>query len=54
MTKWVGEGPLAVVFPRLFSLSNHKDSMISDFLEVSGETRAWIFSRRRTLFHWEE
>jgi hypothetical protein len=53
-SKWVGEAPLAVVFPRLFSLSNHKDSTVSEFLVLEGNRRVWSFSWRRNLFQWEE
>jgi hypothetical protein len=53
-SKWVGENPLAVTFPRLFSLSNHKASMVSEFLVIEGNRRVWSFSWRRNLFQWEE
>jgi hypothetical protein len=49
--KWVGNAPLEVAFPRLFSLSNNKDNVVSDFLNANGE---WSFSWRRNLFRWEE
>jgi hypothetical protein len=29
--RWIGEGPLADAFPRLFLLSNHEDSNVRDF-----------------------
>ncbi|GAU34029.1 hypothetical protein TSUD_16170 [Trifolium subterraneum] len=51
---WIGEAPLSVVFPRLFSLSNHKTSMVREFYDQQGESRRWSFSRRRDLFQWEE
>ncbi|GAU26540.1 hypothetical protein TSUD_361730 [Trifolium subterraneum] len=53
-TKWMGNAPLALLFPRLFSLSNHKEGMVADFSEVVGEDRGWSFSWRRELFRWEE
>jgi hypothetical protein len=43
-----------VAFPRLFSLSNQKESKVIDFLELEGEIRYWSFSWRRNLFQWEE
>jgi hypothetical protein len=48
--KWVGDGSLADVFPRLFLLSNHKENNVRDFFE-NGE---WSFMWRRNLFRWEE
>ncbi|PNX99671.1 cysteine-rich receptor-like protein kinase, partial [Trifolium pratense] len=53
-TKWIGEVPLALAFPRLFSLSNHKDNVVQDFLESEEGIRSWSFSWRRNLFQWEE
>ncbi|GAU36760.1 hypothetical protein TSUD_213250 [Trifolium subterraneum] len=51
---WIGETPLSLVFPRLFSLSNHKTSMVREFSEQHGESWRWSFSWRRELFQWEE
>ncbi|KAK2448690.1 hypothetical protein QL285_007941 [Trifolium repens] len=53
-TKWLGDETLAVAFPRLFSLSNAKDSVILDFSVLEGEARVWSFSWRQNLFRWEE
>jgi hypothetical protein len=53
-TKWVGDAPLAVVFPRLFSLSNHKDLNVSDFWVADEGSWSWSFSWRQNLFQWEE
>jgi hypothetical protein len=53
-TKWVGVMPLSVAFPRLYSLSIHKDNVIHDFVVVDGVTQSWSFSWRRNLFRWEE
>jgi hypothetical protein len=38
-TKWLGDETLAVAFPRLFSLSNAKESVVHDFLALEGENR---------------
>jgi hypothetical protein len=38
-TKWLGDETLAVAFPRLFSLSNAKESVVHDFLVLEGENR---------------
>jgi hypothetical protein len=43
-----------VVFPRLFSLSNHKDGKVNDFYELLDGSWNWSFSWRRELFQWEE
>jgi hypothetical protein len=48
--KWIGDGPLADVFPRLFLLSNHKENNVRDFFINGG----WSFTWRRNLFWWEE
>jgi hypothetical protein len=40
-TKWVGEAPLAVVFPRLFSLSTHRDCKVGDIVDSVGGNRRW-------------
>jgi hypothetical protein len=52
--KWIGDAPLALAFPRLYSLSNHKENMVSDFVSWNGDNRNWCFSWRRNLFQWEE
>jgi hypothetical protein len=49
--KWLGDVPLEVAFPRLFSLSNYKDHMVRD---LWGTDDSWSFSWRRNLFRWEE
>jgi hypothetical protein len=53
LSKWVGEAPLASVFPRLFSLSMHKEGLVNNFCEKIGEVWSWYFSWRRDLFQWE-
>jgi hypothetical protein len=53
-SKWVGDATLAVVFPRLYSLSNVKDCLVSDILVGGFDLRVWPFSWRRDLFQWEE
>ncbi|KAK2415745.1 hypothetical protein QL285_038202 [Trifolium repens] len=53
-TKWIGDVTLAIAFPRLFSLSNQKDSMVSDFIDFEDGRRVWSFMWRRNLFQWEE
>ncbi|GAU29496.1 hypothetical protein TSUD_360410 [Trifolium subterraneum] len=53
-TIWIGDDPLSVVFPRLFSLSNNNDRMVKDFGEYREGRWIWSFSWRRDLFQWEE
>jgi hypothetical protein len=50
-TKWIGETPFSIDFPRLFFLSNHKEKMVRDFLD-GDDTLS--FSWHRNLFPWEE
>jgi hypothetical protein len=53
-SKWVGEDTLAVAFPRLFSLSNSKDCLVSDILAGGLDFHVGPFSWRRDLFLWEK
>jgi hypothetical protein len=53
ISPWIGEVPLSVAFPRLFSLSNQKNNMVIDFRDIHRETSGWSFSWRRELFQWE-
>ncbi|GAU50085.1 hypothetical protein TSUD_371690 [Trifolium subterraneum] len=53
-SNWIGEAPLSVTFPLLFSLSNHKNGMVRNFCDHVGENWRWSFSWRRDLFQWEE
>jgi hypothetical protein len=51
---WIGNTPLCVKFPRLFSLSLQKEVMVGDLLKVEEERRWWALTWRRHLFQWEE
>jgi hypothetical protein len=53
LSRWLGDAPLAVVFPRLFSLSMHKEGMVHDFFKREGDLWNWDFRWRRDLFQWE-
>jgi hypothetical protein len=53
-SKWIGATPLALVFPRLYSLSNQKEKVVSDFIVSQDGRRSWNFLWRRNLFIWEE
>jgi hypothetical protein len=48
---WIGEGPLSLKFPRLFSLSTQKDISVGDLWNM--EEGRWEFIWRRNLFQWE-
>ncbi|KAI7988304.1 hypothetical protein LOK49_LG13G01113 [Camellia lanceoleosa] len=51
---WCNTQSLALVFPRLFSLSVHKDGSVSDFVQRSSAGVDWNLLFRRHLFAWEE
>jgi hypothetical protein len=53
LSNWIGEAPLARLFPQLYSLSNHKENMVDHFGVRNGDTCSWSFSCRRELFAWE-
>jgi hypothetical protein len=53
-SKWASEAPLALLYPRLFILSNYKDCKVSDIVSRNGNSLEWNFVWRRTLFQWEE
>jgi hypothetical protein len=48
---WIGDGPLSLKFPRLFSLSMQKDICVGALLDVADGR--WDFIWRRNLFQWE-
>jgi hypothetical protein len=52
-SRWLGDAPLAKVFPRLFSLSLNKDGLVDSFYKRDGNNWSWSFSWRRELFQWE-
>jgi hypothetical protein len=52
-TKWIGEDSLSILFPRLFSLTLEKDSMVENLFERDVSGRRWSFAWRRPLFQWE-
>jgi hypothetical protein len=52
-SNWLGGTPLSLLFPRLFSLSNHKNCVVVEFFTREGDGGRWSFSWRRTLFQWE-
>jgi hypothetical protein len=52
-SNWIGNDPLRVTFPRLYSLSNQKEGKVADFLVDQGGSKVWTFVWRRNLFQWE-
>ncbi|KAK2405812.1 hypothetical protein QL285_041620 [Trifolium repens] len=50
---WIGDVPLCIRFPRLYSISLQKDEYVGVLSEVVGERRNWRWSWRRNLFQWE-
>jgi mannosylglycoprotein endo-beta-mannosidase len=52
--KWVGNFTLESTFPRLFSLSDQKEAMVSELAVCGVDSIVWNFNWRRVLFVWEE
>ena len=50
---WVGNAPLCLAFPRLFSISSQKEAMVGDVWVVNEVGGAWSFLWRRNLFVWK-
>jgi mannosylglycoprotein endo-beta-mannosidase len=50
---WIGDSPLCLKFPRLYSLSMQKDVCVGELLMVEGDRRWWNLNWRRNLFQWE-
>jgi hypothetical protein len=44
-SNWIGNDPLKVTFPRLYSLSNQKESKVAELLV---DLKVWTFDWRRT------
>jgi hypothetical protein len=53
LANWVGGTPLASLFPRLFSLSLQKESLIEELFLRDGVEGHWSFLWRRNLFQWD-
>lgn len=51
---WVGNVPLRVAFPRLFSISEQKGNIIADMGSFIDGRWEWAFTWRRVFFSWEE
>lgn len=53
-TKWRGERSFRSKYPRLFSISNQKESMVGEIGEEDGALTVWNFDWRWEFFDWEE
>jgi hypothetical protein len=51
---WIGNLPLRVSYPRLFSISTQKEESVGSVGEALNHGIEWSFGWRRTLFVWEE
>jgi hypothetical protein len=51
---WIGNAPLSVMFPRLFSISTLKEGMVSEFWVEWERFRRGCLGWRQRLFVWEE
>ncbi|MCI02857.1 putative non-LTR retroelement reverse transcriptase [Trifolium medium] len=51
---WIGDVPLCVEFPRLFSISNQKDAVVRELCVTEDNHWVWNFEWRRRRFEWEE
>lgn len=51
---WVGNAPLRISFPRLFSMSIQQTSTVKEIGYWRGEVWIWQLCWRRKLFQWEE
>ena len=54
LTKWRGEWSFRCKYPRLFFISNQKESMAGEIGKVDGVLTEWNFEWRRAFFDWEE
>lgn len=53
LDKWAGDKPLCAVFPRIFSMSNQKEALVSVLVEVREGEVHWNLVWRRYPFNWE-
>ncbi|XP_028079847.1 uncharacterized protein LOC114281552 [Camellia sinensis] len=51
--KWCGDIYLKEEFPRLFGLSNEKESSLKDLAVNTTASQNWLLNFRRLLFEWE-
>lgn len=48
--RWIGDKPLALAFPRIYSISSQKEATVGDLWNGA---EGWILNWRRTPFLWE-
>ncbi|CAJ2635167.1 unnamed protein product [Trifolium pratense] len=53
LSTWIGDVPLSIAFPRLFSISTQKDGMVEEFYRSNEIGCKWVFPWRRNLFQRE-
>jgi hypothetical protein len=51
---WMGNSPLCEKFPRLFSISSHKDGLVGEYWEEKERWSGGEWGWHRRLFVWEE
>ena len=51
---WIGDIPLKLKFPRLFDLSDCKESTVEEMSRLGWEEEGLVWVRRRRLLAWEE
>jgi hypothetical protein len=52
---WLGDSPLCVIFPRLFSIVLNKDASVREMMiDPERDNLVWNFQWRRPLFQWKE
>lgn len=51
--RWCEEGPLKVIFPRLFALSSQRNFFVAQMGSWHEDSRLWNLQWRRVLFDWE-
>ncbi|OMO91306.1 reverse transcriptase [Corchorus capsularis] len=50
---WIGDRPLNIQFPRIFSLVTNKEARIADLRILDDSDWKWSIRLRRNLFNWE-
>ena len=51
--RWMGDQPLAITFPRLFSISLHKEAKVRDVWNLHNGVVSWNLIWRKQPFIWE-
>lgn len=51
--KWIGDQPLNLLFPQIFSTSTHKEASLRDLWSIVDGGVFWNLTWRRQPFLWE-